>query len=153
MYPICDKHKSGWSTCRTLWMPVAQILPKTWVLNFLCMQKKTKYSTNPVAVIADFDNQVVLSEIPDWGFSTGAGWGQDVLNLFVPCNTADVLWGLKQQRQLTTENLWYFSNKSYGLKSAVCGCLDSSALVSMYYTAGDILVRPYNAKGYCRSKK
>lgn len=56
----------------------------------------TNNFTNPVAVVADFNDQVVLSQIPDRSFSAGAGRGQDVLHLFVPRNTADVLQGLEE---------------------------------------------------------
>lgn len=47
--------------------------------------------TYSVAVVADFNDEVVLAEVPHWGPATRAGWGQDVLDLSVPRHTADVL--------------------------------------------------------------
>ena len=45
-------------------------------------------------MVANFDDEVVLAEVPDGGSSAGAGGGQDVLHLSVPRHTADVLQGL-----------------------------------------------------------
>lgn len=47
--------------------------------------------THPVVVVADFDDGFILPEIPHSSSSAGAGGGQDVLDLPVPCNAADVL--------------------------------------------------------------
>lgn len=64
--------------------------------------------THPVVVVADFDDGLVLPEIPDGGPAAGAGGCQDVLHLPVPCNAADVLQRLRhthnslsQPRRLT----------------------------------------------------
>lgn len=47
--------------------------------------------THPVVVVTDFDDGLVLPEIPHGGSAAGAGRSQDVLDLPVPCNAADVL--------------------------------------------------------------
>ena len=47
--------------------------------------------THPVIVVTDFDNGFVLPEIPHGSSATRAGGRQDVLDLPVPCDAADVL--------------------------------------------------------------
>lgn len=42
-------------------------------------------------MVADFDDEVILAEIPDGGSAARAGRGQDVLDLSIPRYTADVL--------------------------------------------------------------
>lgn len=57
-------------------------------------------------MVADFNDQVVLAEVPHRGSATRAGRGQDVLDLSVPRHTADVLQRLSdkntQSQQLKT---------------------------------------------------
>ena len=45
----------------------------------------------PVAVVADFNDEVILAEVPDSSAAAGTGRGQDVLHLTVPRHAADVL--------------------------------------------------------------
>lgn len=52
--------------------------------------------TNPVTVVADLDDGLILSQVPHNCFPTGAGRGQDVLNLSVPGHNTDVLSRLKE---------------------------------------------------------
>lgn len=58
--------------------------------------------TYPVAVVADFNDEVILTQVPDWRSPTGVGWGQDVLDLSVPGHEADVLHGLSDKSQTAT---------------------------------------------------
>lgn len=55
--------------------------------------------THPVTVVTDFDDGFVLPEIPHGSSATRAGRCQDVLDLPVPGNAADVL-----KRLLHTQN-------------------------------------------------
>lgn len=50
--------------------------------------------THPVVVVTDFDDGLILPEVPHGGSATGAGRRQDVLDLPVPGDAADVLEGL-----------------------------------------------------------
>lgn len=63
--------------------------------------------THPVVVVTDFDDGLVLPEIPHGGSAAGAGRSQDVLDLPVPCNAADVLQRLPHTQQpVTTPPHW-----------------------------------------------
>lgn len=55
--------------------------------------------TYPVAVVADFNDEVVLAEVPHRRSPAGVGRGQDVLDLSVPRHKADVLHGLMDENQ------------------------------------------------------
>ena len=52
-------------------------------------------------MVADFNDEVVLAEVPDGGAAAGTGRGQDVLHLTVPRHAADVLQRLRRQVQYT----------------------------------------------------
>lgn len=54
-------------------------------------RRGTRRKTYSVTVVADFNNEVILTKIPHRGSATGVGRGQDVLDLSVPCHTAYVL--------------------------------------------------------------
>lgn len=60
-------------------------------LNVICK------ATHPVAVVTDLDDGLILSQIPHNCFPTGAGRGQDVLNLPVPGHNTDVFSRLKNE--------------------------------------------------------
>lgn len=47
--------------------------------------------THPVIVVTDFDDGLVLPEIPHGSSAARAGGREDVLDLPVPCDAADVL--------------------------------------------------------------
>lgn len=53
-------------------------------------------------MVGDLDDGLVLPEVPDGGSAAGAGGGQDVLDLPVPCNAADVLQRLPHTQQPVT---------------------------------------------------
>lgn len=58
-----------------------------WFTSFHCSDRRKPglyLTTNPVAVITDLDDGLILSQIPDYRFPAGVGRGQDVLNLPVP---------------------------------------------------------------------
>lgn len=55
--------------------------------------------THPVIVVTDFDDGFILPEIPHSSSAARAGRCQDMLDLPVPCNAADVL-----KRLLHTQN-------------------------------------------------
>lgn len=59
-------------------------------------------ATDPVAVITDLDDWLVLSQIPHDCFPAGVGRGQDVLNLPVPGHNADVFSRLKDETKAVT---------------------------------------------------
>lgn len=56
--------------------------------------------TNPVAVIADLDDGLVLPQVPHHCFPAGVGRGQDVLHLPVPGHHADVFSRLRKEAKL-----------------------------------------------------
>lgn len=59
--------------------------------------------THPVIVVTDFDDGFVLPEIPHSSSAARAGRCQDVLDLPVPCDTADVLERLSHIRGSLTK--------------------------------------------------
>ena len=59
-------------------------------------------ATYPVAVVTDLDDGFVLSQVPHNCFPTGAGRGQDVLNLPVPGHDTDVFSRLKAETKAVT---------------------------------------------------
>lgn len=59
-------------------------------------------ATDPVAVVTDFDDGLVLSQVPHDCFPTGVGRGQDVLDLPVPGHDADVFSRLEQETKAVT---------------------------------------------------
>lgn len=58
------------------------------ILNF---RKPDRELTDPVAVVADFDDEVILPQVPDGRPPAGTGRSKNVLHLAVPCHTANVL--------------------------------------------------------------
>lgn len=48
-------------------------------------------------MVTDLDDGLVLPQVPDDGFATRVGRGQDVLNLPVPGHNADVFGRLKEE--------------------------------------------------------
>lgn len=48
-------------------------------------------------MVTDFDDRFVLPEIPHNGLAAGVSGRQNVLNLPVPRECLDVLWGLLRQ--------------------------------------------------------
>lgn len=59
-------------------------------------------STHPVIVVTDFDNGFILPEIPHGSSAAWAGGCQNVLDLPVPGDAADVLkWLLHTQNSLS----------------------------------------------------
>lgn len=61
-------------------------------------------TTDPVAVITDLYDGLILSQVPHHCFPTGGGRSQDVLNLPVPRHNADVFSRLKHRKQSATLN-------------------------------------------------
>lgn len=59
-------------------------------------------ATNPVAVVTDLDDGLILSQVPHNCFPTGVGRGQDVLNLPVPGHDTDVFSRLKEETEAVT---------------------------------------------------
>lgn len=62
--------------------------------------------THPFAVITDFDDRFVLPEIPHNCLAAGVSRRQNVLNLPVPGEGLDVLWGLLRQDGVGVEGNW-----------------------------------------------
>lgn len=56
-------------------------------------------------MVADLDNGFVLPQVPDNRFATWADRGQDVLDLPVPGDGADVFSGLKEQKMVIATGL------------------------------------------------
>lgn len=56
-------------------------------------------------MVADLDNGLVLPQVPYNCFPTGIDRGQDVLNLPVPGNNANVFSRLKEQKSVTVTKL------------------------------------------------
>lgn len=56
-------------------------------------------------MVTDLDNGLVLPQVPYNCFPTGIDRGQDVLNLPVPGNNANVFSRLKEQKRVTVRNL------------------------------------------------
>lgn len=56
-------------------------------------------AADPVAVVADLDDGLVLPQVPHDRLPAGVGGGQDVLHLSVPGHDADVLSGLGGDRR------------------------------------------------------
>lgn len=77
--------------CSITKTPPYQALPVTRKHLPVSIHAAVPELTHPVVVVTDFDDGFVLPEIPHSSSSAGAGRGQDVLHLSVPCNTADVL--------------------------------------------------------------
>lgn len=85
---------------------VAVILHKlTFDLLVFCIKAtiKKKKATNPVAVVTDLDDGLVLSQIPHDCFPTGVSRGQDMLNLPVPRHNTDVFSRLKEETKAVTD--------------------------------------------------
>lgn len=59
-------------------------------------------ATNPVAVVTDLDDGLILSQVPHDCFPARVGRGQDVLNLPVPGHNADVFSRLKEETTAVT---------------------------------------------------
>lgn len=62
--------------------------------------------TNPVAVVTDLDDGLVLPQVPYNCFPTGVDRGQDVLNLPVPGHNANVFSRLKEEKKIVKTWLW-----------------------------------------------
>lgn len=54
-------------------------------------------TTHPAAVVTDFDDGLVLPEIPHNGLATGVSRRQNVLDLAVPRQCFNVFWGVLRQ--------------------------------------------------------
>lgn len=78
-------------------------------------------ATNPVAVVADLDNRLVLSQVPHNCFPAGVGRGQDVLNLSVPGHDADVFSRLKEE----TKGVTVKANLNIQMRNTVEPCKHS----------------------------
>lgn len=61
------------------------------------MQAHILATTHPAAVVADTDDGLVLPEIPHNGLAAGVSRRQDVLDLAVPRQRFNVLWGALRQ--------------------------------------------------------
>ena len=85
-------------------------------------------TTNPVAVVTDLDDGLVLSQVPHHCFPTGVGWGQDVLNLPVPGHYTDVFSRLKEEMEaVTVKNKPAFWDNHSFMKTSVNLCSPSHA--------------------------
>jgi len=53
-------------------------------------QNHTPSSTHSVAVVTDFDDRLILPEVPNHSLAAGVSGGQDVLHLPIPGHHPDV---------------------------------------------------------------
>lgn len=55
-----------------------------------CKQDRMTVFTHSVAVVTDFDDRLILPEVPNHGLATWVSRGQDMLHLPIPGHNTDV---------------------------------------------------------------